>query len=47
VTGEASADEQEMLEFGIEVDERSRLSCQIPVTASMDGITIFTPRSQR
>lgn len=47
VTGEASADEREMLEFGIEVDERSRLSCQIPVTAAMDGITIFTPRSQR
>ena len=25
VTGEASADEQEMLEFGVESDERSRL----------------------
>ncbi|MDB5703256.1 MAG: 2Fe-2S ferredoxin [Sphingomonas bacterium] len=47
VTGEASDDEREMLEFGVEVDERSRLSCQIHVTAAMEGITILTPRSQR
>lgn len=47
VTGEASEDEREMLEFGVDVDERSRLSCQIPVTAAMDGITVLTPISQR
>jgi 2Fe-2S ferredoxin len=47
VTGEASEDEREMLEFGVDVDERSRLSCQIHVTAAMEGITILTPRSQR
>ena len=47
VTGEPSEDEQEMLTFGIDVDPRSRLSCQIKVTAAMEGITILTPRSQR
>lgn len=46
-TGEASEDEREMLEFGVDVDERSRLSCQIKVTPALDGITILTPRSQR
>ena len=47
VTGEASEHEQMMLEFGVEVDERSRLSCQIKITAEMDGMTVVTPRSQR
>ena len=47
LTGEASEDEQEMLGFGIDVEPRSRLSCQIKVTAAMEGITILTPRSQR
>lgn len=47
LTGEASEHEQMMLEFGVEVDARSRLSCQIKITAEMDGMTVFTPRSQR
>jgi len=47
VTGEPSEHEQMMLEFGVEVDERSRLSCQIKITAEMDGMTVFTPSSQR
>lgn len=47
VTGEASEDEREMLEFGVDVDERSRLGCQINVTAAMDGMTVLTPSSQR
>lgn len=47
VTGEASSGEREMLECANDVDERSRLGCQIAVTALMDGMTIFTPRSQR
>ena len=47
VTGEPSDDEREMLEFGVDVDARSRLSCQIPVTAELDGIIILTPSSQR
>jgi 2Fe-2S ferredoxin len=47
LTGKASEDELEMLEFGIEPDERSRLGCQIKVTAEMDGLTVLTPSSQR
>jgi 2Fe-2S ferredoxin len=47
VTGPASEDEQMMLEFGVDVDERSRLGCQITVTTEMDGMTVLTPRSQR
>ena len=47
VTGEPSEDEREMLEFGVDVDERSRLSCQIVVTDAMDGMTVLTPISQR
>jgi 2Fe-2S ferredoxin len=47
LTGQASEDEQMMLEFGIDVDERSRLGCQIAVTPAMDGMIVLTPRSQR
>lgn len=47
VTGEPSDDEREMLEFGVGVDERSRLCCQIRVTAAMDGLVVLTPVSQR
>jgi 2Fe-2S ferredoxin len=47
VTGEASSDEKGMLECANDVDDRSRLGCQIIVTAKMDGMTIYTPASQR
>jgi 2Fe-2S ferredoxin len=47
ITGQASCGEREMLECANDVDERSRLGCQIVVTAAMDGMTVFTPRSQR
>ena len=47
LTGKASDDELEMLEFGVDPDERSRLGCQIKVTAEMDGLTVLTPSSQR
>jgi 2Fe-2S ferredoxin len=47
LTGKASDDELEMLEFGVEPDERSRLGCQIKVTAEMEGLTVLTPSSQR
>ena len=47
VTGEPAEDEREMLEFGIGVDARSRLSCQIHVTAAMEGLVVLTPESQR
>jgi 2Fe-2S ferredoxin len=47
VTGEASADERGMLECANDVDDRSRLGCQVIVTDQMDGLTIHTPASQR
>jgi 2Fe-2S ferredoxin len=47
LTGEASEDETEMLEFAVDPDARSRLCCQIKVSAEMDGLTLFTPVSQR
>ena len=46
-TGEASSDEREMLEFGIGVDARSRLACQIQITEAMNGMVVLTPVSQR
>ncbi len=47
VTGEPSVDETGMLECANDIDDRSRLGCQIIVTAEMDGMTIYTPASQR
>jgi 2Fe-2S ferredoxin len=47
LTGDASGDELEMLEFGVDPDARSRLGCQIKVTEEMEGLTVFTPVSQR
>jgi 2Fe-2S ferredoxin len=47
VTGNASENEREMLECANDADDRSRLGCQVVVTAEMDGMTVFTPRSQR
>ena len=47
ITGTITDDERDMLEFGVDVDDRSRLGCQIRITAEMDGMTVLTPRSQR
>ena len=38
--------EQAMLEFCPHVDETSRLSCQIKVTAALDGLRLKVPQSQ-
>jgi ferredoxin, 2Fe-2S len=38
--------EQAMLEFAFDVDERSRLSCQIVATDAMDGLRVFMPKRQ-
>jgi 2Fe-2S ferredoxin len=43
----ARADEQEMLEFtAAERRPESRLSCQIPVTATLEGLTVRMPERQ-
>jgi len=39
--------EGEMLEYGIYIEPNSRLSCQIPLTADLDGLEVVVPPSQR
>ena len=45
-TGEPSPMEEDMLDFGFEVRENSRLSCQIKVTEELDGLVVRTPERQ-
>jgi 2Fe-2S ferredoxin len=47
LTGEPAEFELAMLECANDVDERSRLGCQIKVTAAMDGMAVDMPPSQR
>jgi 2Fe-2S ferredoxin len=44
--GTASAMEASMLDFAESVQATSRLSCQIKVTDSLDGLVVTTPESQ-
>jgi 2Fe-2S ferredoxin len=44
--GEASAMEQDMLDFAFDVRPNSRLSCQIKVTDELDGLIVTTPERQ-
>ncbi|MDZ7670826.1 MAG: 2Fe-2S iron-sulfur cluster-binding protein [Gammaproteobacteria bacterium] len=46
IAGEAEELEQAMLAFAFEVDERSRLSCQIVVSADMAGMRVLMPERQ-
>jgi 2Fe-2S ferredoxin len=45
-TGGPSPMEEDMLDFGWEVKSTSRLSCQIKVTAELDGLVVTTPARQ-
>lgn len=45
-TGEQEAMEQSMLDFADGVQENSRLSCQISVSADLEGLKVTTPESQ-
>lgn len=38
--------EEDMLDFGYDVRENSRLSCQIKVTDDLDGLVVRTPERQ-
>jgi 2Fe-2S ferredoxin len=38
--------EETMLDFAQELEPNSRLSCQIKVTAELDGLIVKTPKSQ-
>jgi 2Fe-2S ferredoxin len=46
VVGEPSPMEEDMLDFGYDVKANSRLSCQIKVTADLDGLVVRTPERQ-
>ena len=46
VVGEPSPMEEDMLDFGYDVRPNSRLSCQIKVTAELDGLIVRTPERQ-
>jgi 2Fe-2S ferredoxin len=45
-TGEQSGMEQSMLDFANDVEDNSRLSCQIKVSAELDGLVVRLPKSQ-
>ena len=38
--------ERGMLRLAIDVDERSRLACQIPLQAELNGLVVDVPRAQ-
>lgn len=44
--GVAEGDELDMLEFASDVQQNSRLCCQVKITASLEGITVRLPASQ-
>ncbi|MGO9674479.1 MAG: 2Fe-2S iron-sulfur cluster-binding protein [Methylocella sp.] len=46
LTGKASDQEEDMLDFAYKVQPNSRLSCQIVVTQELDGLTVRTPDRQ-
>ena len=45
-TGQPDSMEQSMLEFVIDMQGNSRLSCQIKVTPALDGLVVRMPRNQ-
>jgi 2Fe-2S ferredoxin len=45
-TGGPSPMEEDMLDFGYDVRPSSRLSCQIKVTAALDGLVVRVPERQ-
>ena len=45
-TGSPSDEEREMLEFASDPRQESRLSCQMIVTESMDGLVVDMPEDQ-
>ncbi|MGE3246738.1 MAG: 2Fe-2S iron-sulfur cluster-binding protein [Beijerinckiaceae bacterium] len=44
--GKAGPLEEDMLDFAFDVRPTSRLSCQITVSAELDGLTVTTPEQQ-
>jgi len=46
VTGEAAFLEQDMLESALDLEDSSRLSCQIEVSDELDGLVVRLPELQ-
>jgi ferredoxin, 2Fe-2S len=46
LTGKPSDQEEDMLDFAYKVQPNSRLSCQIKVTAELEGLIVTTPEQQ-
>ena len=46
IVGKPSQMEEDMLDFAADVRPTSRLSCQIKVTAALDGVVVTTPAKQ-
>jgi ferredoxin, 2Fe-2S len=46
IVGKPSPEEDDMLDMAYEVKPTSRLSCQIKVTAALDGLIVHTPAYQ-
>ena len=44
--GKPSTMEEDMLDFAFDVQDASRLACQIKVTADLDGLTVRVPAKQ-
>lgn len=42
-----SEEEEDMLDMAAAVTRTSRLSCQITLTAALDGLTVYLPRESR
>ncbi len=45
-TGERSEMEEDMLDFAFDVQDNSRLSCQIKVSDALDGLAVKVPEKQ-
>ena len=45
-TGDRSSMEESMLDFASDVEDSSRLSCQIKVNDELDGLVVRMPESQ-
>lgn len=46
LTGSRTAHEEEMLNFAAELNDNSRLACQIELSAALDGIVVKLPEGQ-
>jgi 2Fe-2S ferredoxin len=47
IVGRATGMEEDILDFAVNTGECSRLSCQIRITAELDGLRLIIPEWQR